>query len=90
MLNVNAFLNFTLHQNLAEAEYVVALFMYMRLQGYPPERIAILTTYNGQKHLLRDVLNKRCANNPVFGLPEKVQVNNMYVFQCDSVCEWMD
>ena len=59
-------------QNLAEAEYAVALFMYMRLQGYPPERIAILTTYNGQKHLLRDVLNKRCANNPVFGLPEKV------------------
>jgi intron-binding protein aquarius len=66
------------YQNLAEAEYAVALFMYMRLQGYPPERIAILTTYNGQKHLLRDVLNKRCANNPVFGLPEKVQVNNMY------------
>ena len=83
MLNVNPFLNLTLHQNLAEAEYVVALFMYMRLQGYPPERIAILTTYNGQKHLLRDVLNKRCANNPVFGLPEKVPVNNMYVFQCD-------
>ena len=61
-------------QNLAEAEYAVGLFMYMRLQGYPPERIAILTTYNGQKHLLRDVLNKRCANNPVFGLPEKVCV----------------
>ena len=61
-------------QNLAEAEYAVALFMYMRLQGYPPERIAMLTTYNGQKHLLRDVLNKRCANNPVFGLPEKVCV----------------
>lgn len=78
MLNVNPFLNFALHQNLAEAEYAVALFMYMRLQGYLPERITILTTYNGQKHLLRDVLNKRCANNPVFGLPEKVQVNNMY------------
>ena len=46
--------------------------MYLRLQGYPPEKIAILTTYNGQKHLIRDVLSKRCARNPVFGLPEKV------------------
>ena len=69
-------------QNLAEAEYTVALFMYMRLQGYPPERIAILTTYNGQKHLIRDVLNKRCANNPVFGLPEKVCV-------CVCVCFYL-
>ena len=50
----------------------MALFMYMRLQGYPPDKIAILTTYNGQKHLIRDVLTKRCAENPVFGLPEKV------------------
>ena len=55
--------NFSLSQNLAEAEYAVALFMYMRLQGYPPDKIAILTTYNGQKHLIRDV----CARNP---LPE--------------------
>merc|ERR1719320_2335660 len=39
-------------QNLAEAEYCVALFMYMRLLGYPAEKISILTTYNGQKHLI--------------------------------------
>ena len=51
---------------------MVALYMYMRLQGYPPEKITILTTYNGQKHLIRDVLNKRCASNPVFGLPSMV------------------
>lgn len=62
----------SLTQNLGEAEFAVALFMYMRLQGYPPDKIAILTTYNGQKHLIRDVLAKRCARNPVFGLPEKV------------------
>lgn len=47
------------YQNLAEAEYVVALFMYMRLLGYPAEKISMLTTYNGQKHLLRDVVNAR-------------------------------
>eukprot|EP00066_Takifugu_rubripes_P001547 XP_003962796.1 PREDICTED: intron-binding protein aquarius [Takifugu rubripes] len=60
------------YQNLGEAEYAVALFMYMRLLGYPAERISILTTYNGQKHLIRDVLNQRCAGNPVFDMPNKV------------------
>ncbi|KAK3563005.1 hypothetical protein QTP86_013270 [Hemibagrus guttatus] len=59
------------YQNLAEAEYSVALYMYMRLLGYPAERISILTTYNGQKHLIRDVINQRCANNPFFSQPSK-------------------
>lgn len=49
------------YQNLAEAEYCVAVFMYMRLLGYPAETISILTTYNGQKHLIRDVINIRLA-----------------------------
>ncbi|XP_040267292.1 RNA helicase aquarius [Bufo bufo] len=60
------------YQNLAEAEYAVALFMYMRLLGYPANRISILTTYNGQKHLIRDILNQRCGKNPVIGQPSKV------------------
>uniref|UniRef100_A0A9J8CR56 RNA helicase aquarius n=1 Tax=Cyprinus carpio carpio TaxID=630221 RepID=A0A9J8CR56_CYPCA len=60
------------YQNLAEAEYAVALYMYMRLLGYPAERISILTTYNGQKHLIRDVINQRCASNSFFGQPSKV------------------
>nr|WJH19508.1 RNA helicase aquarius [Euglena gracilis] len=59
-------------QNLGEAEYVVAVYMYMRLLGYPAEKISILTTYNGQKFLIRDVLNHRCGENTVFGLPAKV------------------
>ncbi|XP_002731855.1 RNA helicase aquarius-like, partial [Saccoglossus kowalevskii] len=59
-------------QNLAEAEYVVALFMFMRLIGYPADKISILTTYNGQKHLIRDVINQRCGNNPLIGRPSKV------------------
>ncbi|XP_074641983.1 RNA helicase aquarius-like [Tubulanus polymorphus] len=60
------------YQNLAEAEYIVATFMYMRLLGYPAEKISILTTYNGQKHLIRDVIKQRCANNPLIGFPSKV------------------
>jgi intron-binding protein aquarius len=60
------------YQNLAEAEYIVALFMYMRLIGYPAERISILTTYNGQKTLIREVMRKRCASNPLIGDPKKI------------------
>lgn len=62
---------FTL-QNLGEAEYVVALFMYMCLLGYPADKISILTTYNGQKHLIRDIINRRCGSNPLIGRPNKV------------------
>jgi hypothetical protein len=31
--------------------------MYMRLMGYPASSISILTTYNGQKSLIEDVIN---------------------------------
>merc|ERR1740123_2982245 len=60
------------YQNLGEAEYCVALFMYMRLLGYPASKISILSTYNGQKALIRDVIRQRCAWNPLFGEPSKV------------------
>ena len=60
------------YQNLGEAEFLVALFMFMRLLGYPAHKITMLTTYNGQKALLRDVVEKRCAQNPLFGRPHKV------------------
>ncbi|CAF3809884.1 unnamed protein product [Rotaria magnacalcarata] len=66
------------YQNLAEAEYIVAVYMYMRLLGYPAQKISILTTYNGQKFLIRDVLNKRCAKNPLLGFPMKVTTVDKY------------
>lgn len=66
------------YQNLAEAEYIVAVFMYMRLLGYPAEKISILTTYNGQKHLIRDVVNSRCGENPLIGRPFKVTTVDKY------------
>ena len=53
----------------------MALFMYMRLLGYPAATISILTTYNGQKHLIRDVIDKRCGDNPLIGRPHKVESN---------------
>ncbi|GFS14379.1 intron-binding protein aquarius [Elysia marginata] len=66
------------YQNLAEAEYVVATFMYMRMIGYPAEDISILTTYNGQKHLIRDVIKQRCGDNPLIGQPHKVTTVDRY------------
>ena len=59
-------------QNLGEAESVVSLYQYMRLRGYPAHKISILTTYNGQKALIRDVLERRCAPHPAFGRPRTV------------------
>jgi len=51
----------------------VALYSFMRLMGYPAERISMLTTYNGQKDLLRDVVEARCAKHPLIGRPHKVR-----------------
>lgn len=66
------------YQNVAEAEFVVAVYMYMRLLGYPSEKISILTTYNGQKHIIRDVINTRCGKNPLIGWPQKVTTVDKY------------
>lgn len=65
-------------QNLGEAEYAVAIFQYMRLLGYPASKISILATYAGQRALIRDVLEHRCAKNPLFGLPKIVTTVDKY------------
>jgi len=65
------------YQNQGEAEYIVATYQYMRLIGYPADRISIITTYNGQKDLIRDVLNLRCSH-PFFGFPARVTTVDKY------------
>lgn len=65
------------YQNLGEAEYVVAVYQYMRLLGYPAKNISIITPYNGQKNLIRDVLAQRC-NNDIFGFPAAVTTVDKY------------
>ena len=72
-------------QNLGEAEYVVALFMYLRLCGHPANKISILSTYNGQKHLIRDVLRKRCAWTPIFGEPARVTTVDRFQGQQNEI-----
>merc|ERR1712066_1131363 len=61
------------YQNLAEAEFLVSVYQYMRLLGYPAWKITLLTTYKGQKSLLREIIDKRCSSNPLFGRPYKGQ-----------------
>ncbi|KAI9758873.1 MAG: hypothetical protein M4579_002757 [Chaenotheca gracillima] len=65
-------------QNLGEAEYAVAIYQYMRLLGYPASKISILTTYAGQRALVKDVLGHRCARNRLFGLPKIVTTVDKY------------
>ena len=65
-------------QNLGEAEYAVAIYQYMRLLGYAASKISILTTYAGQKALIRDVLTHRCKGNGLFGLPRTVNTVDKY------------
>jgi intron-binding protein aquarius len=75
------------YQNLGEAEYVVSVFQYMRLLGYPAEKISIITSYNGQKNLIRDVVKQRCAANPFFGEPHKITtVDRFQGQQNDCTC----
>lgn len=70
-------------QNLAEAEFVVATYMYMRLVGYPADKITMLTTYNGQKHLIRDIVKQRCESNPFIGPPHKVKLSTVWRTETD-------
>jgi intron-binding protein aquarius len=66
------------YQNLAEAEYVIAVFMYMCLIGYDPSKITILTTYNGQKALIKDIYKQKCSWNPIFNSPAKITTVDKY------------
>ncbi|KAG7361498.1 DNA-binding protein [Nitzschia inconspicua] len=75
------------YQNLGEAEYAVALFQYMVLIGYAPERISILTTYNGQKELISDVISQRCGvGTPLEGIrPKAISTVDQYQGQQNDI-----
>ena len=65
-------------QNRGEAEYVIAMYQYLRLCGYPADLITILTPYRGQRELLRTLLRERCEKNPLFGMPYRVTTVDTY------------
>merc|ERR1711904_86075 len=45
---------------------------------YMGDKIVLLTTYNGQKALLKDIVEKRCANHPRFQRPNKITTVDKY------------
>jgi intron-binding protein aquarius len=75
------------YQNLGEAEYVVALFQYMVLVGYSPDKISIITTYNGQKGLISDIISQRCgAGTPLDGVaPKAISTVDQYQGQQNDI-----
>ena len=64
--------------NLAEAEYCIGLFMYMCLVGYNANKISILTTYNGQKELIKEIYSKKCGWNKLFSKIGKISTVDKY------------
>ncbi|CAH2355406.1 hypothetical protein CLIB1423_26S00100 [[Candida] railenensis] len=59
--------------NIDEAEYIVAIYQYMRALGYKSNSIGILCHSPFQQHLINEVLNKKCvATNCSTGLPHYV------------------
>ena len=52
----------------------------MVLLGYSPKKISIITTYNGQKDLLLDILSQRCGDGtPLAGVaPAAVATVDQY------------
>jgi len=52
--------------------------MYMCLQGYDPSKITIITTYNGQKALIKDIIKQKCSWNPIFKNPKKITTVDRY------------
>ena len=75
------------YQNLGEAEYAVALFQYMLLIGYPAQKISILTTYNGQRELISDIIDQRCGAGTPFGgmRPKAVSTVDQYQGQQNDI-----
>lgn len=45
---------------------------------YPAQKITILTTYNGQKDLIMDIIEQKCAQNPLFSRPGAVSTVDRY------------
>jgi intron-binding protein aquarius len=75
------------YQNVGEAEYVVALFQYLILIGYKSDSVSILTTYNGQKTLIDEIISIRCGpGTPLGGIrPRAVSTVDQYQGQQNDI-----
>ncbi|KAA8911428.1 hypothetical protein TRICI_003824 [Trichomonascus ciferrii] len=56
------------YENIGEAEYLVSLYRYMRLLGYPREKIDLVATTKGQKKRIDQIAKQKCKEG-FFGAP---------------------
>src|SRR5690606_18996098 len=61
----------------AQSEYAVALFQYLRLNGYNPNDISILCDNFDQFGMIRTILEKRCNWTDFCGRPS-IQLNPIF------------
>ena len=54
--------------NQAEAEFVVATYMYMRLKMGVKD-VVVITNEEGQKKLIEGLLRQKCGWHPMLGMP---------------------
>jgi intron-binding protein aquarius len=59
----------------------------MVLIGYSPDKISILTTYNGQKELISDIISQRCGpGTPLEGIrPKAISTVDQYQGQQNDI-----
>ncbi|OWB66023.1 hypothetical protein B5S30_g1357 [[Candida] boidinii] len=77
----------TEYQNIEQAEYCVALFMYMKLLNYP-SNVTIVTNYKIQRILIEEILRTRCSNNKeIFGntTPEVKLIEEINGYENENV-----
>lgn len=60
------------YSNLEEAKYAVLLYQYLRLLGYPNEKISICTPYHAQCAIISKLLSRNLSDDlrkKIFGMP---------------------
>lgn len=56
------------YENIGEADYLVSLYRYMRLLGYPREKIDLVAVSRGQKKRIEQIARQKCKE-AFFGQP---------------------
>ena len=70
-------------QNMAEAEYAIALYMWIKINKHKfneeeqsimlcEDKFTIVTSEEGQKKLITEMVTTKCGWHPMVGVPDRV------------------
>lgn len=70
-------------QNMAEAEYAIALYMWIKINKHKfnqeeqsimlsKDKVTIVTSEEGQKRLISEMMTKKCGWHPMVGVPDRI------------------